>query len=347
MLYARGVTTVHIVGAGIAGLTLAATVQRPDWEIVLHEQGRRRDEIEVGTAFGLWPAAMTALGQIGLADKIRMSGIHASRASIRDARNRLLTSLPEQDVVMIGRTALQRVLFAALPDGVQWRNARVTTVQGLAGEVIVGADGVHSVVRRDRWGERSSARSRSATIIRGVVDGDLSRGEATEYWGNGQLFGITPVSENSTNWFTAFPERRFENTSDGLLHLGRTARGFPAQVQKTIAAARPEQTLINGVHVSRGLLSTVRGSAVLIGDAAHAMTPNLGRGACESIVDAVRLGVLLNRYSPAEALRRYRHQRLISPQAIRIASGALMSLALSNGRQARYRNRVMRAIGRT
>src|SRR5690625_7256541 len=103
-------------------------------------------------------------------------------------------------------------------------------------------------------------------------------------------------------------------------------------MQMTMSAARPEQSLINWVHVSRGLLSTVRGSAVLLGDAAHALTPNLGRGACESIVDAVRLGVLLNRYSPPEALRGYRHQRLTSPQATRIAAGAPLSLAPRTGR---------------
>ncbi len=339
-------TTVDIVGGGIAGLTLAATLRRPDWDVVLHEQGPRRDEPAVGTAFGLWPAAMTALDRIGLANTIRSLGVHVSKASFRDTQNRILTALPEQDVVMVARTTLHRALRDALPDRTQWRNARVWDPHTLSGEVIVGADGVHSAVRRSHWGDRSTARSRPVTIIRGVIDHDLSRGEVTEYWGDGQLFGITPVTRDRTNWFTAIPRRVFTSIGEGLTHLAHNTQHFPEQVQNTIAAARPEHTLINGVHVSRTLTTTVHRNVVLIGDAAHAMTPNLGRGACESIVDAVELGELLNQHQPTEALRRYRTRRLISPQMMRIASGILMNMALSQGHRAGARNRVIRALGR-
>lgn len=339
-------STVHIVGGGIAGLALAATLQRPDWDVIVHEQGRGPDEREVGTAFGLWPAAMSALDRIGLGETVRERGVHAAKASIRDTRDRVLTSLPEQDVVMIGRTGLHRAFREAIPAEVRWRDARVSDSRSLQGEIIVGADGVHSVVRRDHWGHRSKARSRRATVIRGVIDGDLSRGEVTEYWGEGRLFGITPVSEDKTNWFTAFAEQRFDSTNEGLRHLRHITEDFPAAVRNIIAAAEPRQTLVNGVHVSRSLLSMTRGHVVLIGDAAHAMTPNLGRGACESILDAVRLGTLLNRYQPAEALRHYRRQRLVGPQLVKVASGILMSTALSAGRRARTRNRLVKAIGR-
>lgn len=340
-------STIHIVGGGIAGLTLAATLRRPDWDIVLHEQGRRPEEREVGTALGLWPAAMAALDRIGLGRSIREQGVHASKATIRSADGRLLTRLPEQDVVMIGRTDLHRMLRGALPASVRWRDARVPDGRALAGDVIVGADGVHSVVRRDHWGDGSAARPRRTTVLRGVIDGDHSGGEVTEYWGNGRLFGISPVAAHRTNWFTAFPEQRFDGVEDGLRHLRRAVRDFPAPVRETVAAAEAEQTLVNGISVSRNLLSSVRGRAVLIGDAAHAMTPSLGRGACESMLDAVALGALLNRHRPAEALRRYRRRRLVAPQLIRAASSMVMNVSLASGRRARVRDGLLRAIGRS
>ncbi|WP_168211635.1 FAD-dependent monooxygenase [Ruania zhangjianzhongii] len=339
-------TTIHIVGGGIAGLTLALTLQRPEWDVIVHEHRRRPEEREVGTAFGLWPPAMTALDQIGIGAAVRDRGVHAATATIRTADDRALIHLPRQDVVMIARTTLHHLLRTALPARAHQRAGRVSDSRLLTGEVIVGADGARSVVRRDHWGRRAAARSPGTTVIRGVIESDLAHGEVTEYWGNGQLFGITPVSAHHTNWFTAFPEQRFESTEHGLRHLRHTSGHFPAQVQDTLAAARPDQTLINGIHISRTLPALVRGRTVLIGDAAHAMTPNAGRGACESILDAVALGTLLNHYPPAEALRRYRWRRLVSPQLIRATSSILMNVALASGRSARTRNSLVRTLTR-
>lgn len=339
-------STIHIVGGGIAGLTLAATLQRPEWDVVVHEQSRRPEEHGVGTAFGLWPSAMGALDQIGIGAAVRDHGVPASTATIRAADDRVLMKVPQQDVVMIARTTLHDLLRAALPASVQQRNGRVADSRLLTGDVIVGADGTRSVVRRDHWGARSAARSRRTTVIRGVVEGDLAHGEVTEYWGNGQLFGITPVSAHQTNWFTAFPEQRFDSTEHGLDHVRHTSQSFPAEVQQTIAAALPHRTLINGTHVSRTLPSLVRERTVLIGDAAHAMTPNAGRGACESIRDAVALGTLLNQHEPAEALRRYRWRRLLAPQLIKATSSILMTVALASGQRAQARNTLVRTLSR-
>ena len=81
----------------------------------------------------------------------------------------------------------------------------------------------------------------------------------------------------------------------------------------------------------------------LIGDAAHAMAPNLGRGACEAIRDAVTLGSLLNAYPPARALARYRYRRLVRPQLIRAAASVVMRLALGR-RYAGLRDRILRLV---
>ncbi|RBP67272.1 2-polyprenyl-6-methoxyphenol hydroxylase-like FAD-dependent oxidoreductase [Brevibacterium sanguinis] len=331
---------VEIVGGGIAGLTLARALRRPDWTVTVRERTAPETRREVDTAFGMWRPAMHALDAIGLGETVRQQGIRVTGATVRAADDRALLRSGPQDIVMIGRASLHRILRESLPESVIWRTEEIADSHALDAEVVVGADGARSAVRRDHWGERSAARVHGATVLRGVIEHDLSGGEVTEYWGSGTLFGITPVPGGRTNWFTAFPGRRFADAEEGLSHIRTVARGFPSRVSDVLAEATAEQTVVSGIHVSRGLRSFVRGRAVLIGDAAHAMTPNLGRGACEAIRDAVALGTLLGRYEPSEALARYSRRRLIAPQLIRAASSVVARVALAEGRAAEARNRL-------
>lgn len=330
-------TTVRIIGGGIAGLTLACTLRRPEWDVTVYEplvDGAH----EVDTAFGLWRPAMDALDEIGLGDRVREHGMRVTRASVRTADDRVLARIRGQDVVMIGRASLRRILRQALPPSVRWKQEEVHSTHDSDADVVVGADGVRSVVRRDHWGARSGSKPLRTTVIRGVVDRDLSGGEVTEYWGEGVLFGLTPLPGGRTNWFTASDERRFPETQAGIEHVRRLTRRFPSQVEEVLVSATTAQTLINGIAVSRPLVSFVRGRAVLIGDAAHAMTPTLGRGACEAIRDAVALGTMLNAREPHEALARYRCKRLVAPQLFRSASSLVSRVSLARGRAARLRD---------
>ncbi len=337
-------TTVEIVGGGIAGLTLAVTLRRPDWTVKVHERILPELSRQVDTAFGLWRPAMRALDAIGLGEVVRERGITVTSATVSTVDDRALMRTTSQDVVMIGRASLHRILRESLPSTVGWRTEEIDDSRSLTGEVIVGADGARGVVRRDHWGGDSAARVHGATVVRGVVERDLSDGVVSEYWGSGTLYGITPLPGARTNWFTAFPGRRFQDLGDGLDYVRDVARGFPSRVADVLAEATEEQTIVSGIHVSRGLGSLVRGNAVLIGDAAHAMTPNLGRGACEAIRDAVALGTLLNRHQPEEALSRYSRKRLVPPQLIRAASGMVTRVALAEGRAAAARDRLGRML---
>lgn len=338
--------TVEIIGGGIAGLTLASAIRRPEWQVTIREQGLPPGGREVDTAFGLWSPAVTALDDIDIGDIVRAQGARVDVATIRSADDRILARIRNQDVVMMGRVSLRRILRDAVPATVQTLEEKVDDTRALSAELVVGADGARSVVRRDHWSARSAARTHGTTVVRGVVDQDLSRGEVAEYWGDGVLFGTTPLPGSRTNWFTAFPEQRFDSVEEALAHVKRMASVFPQHVKTVAAEAMPEQTLVNGIHVSRSLASFVRGRAVLIGDAAHAMTPNLGRGACEAIRDAVALGALLRAHDPDEALRRYRRRRRVIPQIIRATSSAVTRVALAGGPAARARNRLLSVVSR-
>lgn len=335
--------TIDIVGSGVAGLALAAAIDRPDWQIRLHDD--RPDEGVVGTAFGMWPAAMRALDRIGVAEQVRHHGLRLDHAQVRNRRGGLLQDVSGVEIWMVTRPTLRRLLRDRVPATTTFEPHRVTDPGRLDGDVVVGADGVHSVVRRHLWGARSVARSAPVTVLRGVVPRDLGLSGLQEWWGRGDQFGATPNPGSETNWFATIPERRFPDTEAALAHARERYAAYPDQVREVLSLAEPARTLINGISISRPLTHVVSGRAVLIGDAAHAMAPNLGRGACEAIRDAVCLGGLLTRHEPADALARYRYRRLVQPQLIKSAATLVMRVALAD-RRAAPRDRVLGLLAR-
>lgn len=101
----------------------------------------------------------------------------------------------------------------------------------------------------------------------------------------------------------------------------------PGPIQGNGQPDAGEARLLIGKHQHQG------GQLVLIGDAAHAMLPTLGRGACEALVDAVTLADLLNTLHEDQALRAYDRQRRRRTCALSAASAALGRVALAEGAQ--------------
>lgn len=319
---------IHVVGAGVAGLTLAAASGAVRADLVLYEDGPDRG---VGTALGRWPAAMTALDSIGAGSLVRRRGVFCTRGELRRADGALLRTLPPSRVWLVRRGDLLAALGACVPGTVLRVARRVTGIDDLdevqPGDVVVGADGSRSVIRRELWGP--PCRSTGVTAVRGVVDEDLADGMLREFWGAGAHFGTTPDPGGGTNWFATFAQRRLADRSDALDHARRHLAGFPPGVQQVLAGATPDRTLVNDVVRSRPLRHLHRGDVVLVGDAAHAMAPNLGRGACEAVVDAVALAHALRDHAAPAALTHYERQRLLPPQAVRLAAGAAQRLSLA------------------
>ena len=336
--------TVGIIGGGIAGSALAARLDPSRFDVTIHEQ--RAELPATGTSLAMWPEAQSALATIGVLDRLRDVGIALDRFPMWSESGRRLADMPA-DALLLSRRDLLSALDAAVPDSAGRITERVEDPDRVEADVVVGADGVHSTVRRRRWGPAADARPTPALAVRGVVPEVLPPGELGEYWGRGQLFGLGP-HRDGTNWYTSFRSElgpRHVDVGEAIELARHRHRDAAPALRRVLAAATPETTLAQRIWTTPRLSTYVRGNAVLVGDAAHAMTPNLGRGACEALLDAVALGDLLERMPPADALAAYDRARRRPTQRLRAASAALMRVALA-GRLQPTRDLVVAFAGR-
>lgn len=339
---------ISIVGGGLAGSALAAILDPSRFDVTVHEEHPER--LGLGTALGMWPPAQRAVRRTGA------GGVLDEAAGIGGAALYDLTGTPlvvpgrtVEPFRLVGRAELARALSQAVPSSVRRVSGAVDDPSTLDADLVVGADGVHSAVRRWAWGLGASSRATPFLAVRGLVP-QRSDGFG-EYWGAGRLFGITPVSGDATNWFSAYRSDlgpRSVAVGKALDDARRRFADAAPPVRGVLADATPETSLAQRIWVTPPLRCYVRGRVVLVGDAAHAMMPNLGRGACESLVDAHVLGAALNAgdpHDPAGALRRYDARRVVPSQVVRLGSAAVARVALTR-RLAASRDAALRLAGR-
>ncbi len=332
-----------VVGGGIAGLALAAGLDPERFDVTIHEE--RPDRAGLGTALAMWPAAQRALRRVGAHGALEEVVILTSGA-LRTLDGRTLVTLPESaGTTLVSRTRLLAHLDARAAAATRV-TGRVEDPAGLDADLVVGADGAHSAVRRALGGTDHGARLTPYLAVRGLVPPQPAAAIG-EYWGAGRLFGITPVPDEATNWFCAYRSDLGPRGIDVAAALDdardRVADACPA-VRAVLAAASPERTLAQRIWTAPPLGSLVRGRVVLIGDAAHAMAPNLGRGAGESLVDAAVLADALSRLPVPDALRHYETTRRLPGQGVRVASDVMARVALAR-RGTRARDAALGLVG--
>lgn len=335
---------VAIVGGGIAGLALAARLDPQRFQVTIHE--RRDEPAPAETSLAVWPEAQRALEALGLLAAVRAAGSPAGGMALRTGPGETLLRRGAAGAGGVSRADLHRLLESAVPGSAAWAHGAVREVP--EADVVVGADGVHSSIRRAVWGERYRARLSPYLALRGITDQSVPPGAGGEYWGRGQLFGIMPASRSRTYWYASYRSDEGPETVDVGDALDRARARFSGQaaaIGRVLTAAAPDRTLAQRIWTAPPLRGYALGSVVLVGDAAHGMTPNLGRGACEALVDAVTLADLLNSRPSGDALRAYNRRRLLRTQALRGASAAVTRVALAD-RGVPLRNGLLRLAGR-
>jgi 2-polyprenyl-6-methoxyphenol hydroxylase-like FAD-dependent oxidoreductase len=328
-----------VVGGGIGGLCSARAAALAGHDPVVVERS------PAGTALGaglvLWPNAIHALDAFGHGPAVREVAAVARRAVFRSASGRKLSEIDLEalgrsegaPMLVVERPALQAVLADGLTvrhdtavSAVDERGVTLADGERVEGDAIIGADGIGSVVRR-YVSPGSEPVDTCHTVIRGIAEHDIGPGKAFESWGRGEIVGGAALPRGRSYWFYEAPSGQIDAT-DPLAAVG--ARRWPTPIPEQLTATDPESVLVHRIVRLNPLPAWTRGTVSLLGDAAHAMEPNLGQGAAQAIEDAQALLVALRELeAPADALSAYAATRRRRAQMFQRQSSRVARLALS------------------
>jgi len=282
--------------------------------------------------------AMLVFQRLGIAGKIKGAGYLIKEGFICDQRWK---PIQQMDVDYISekygvgsyafhRAALHKILIDELPAGTVELNHKLTSLTQNENEVqlnfenqsaqvvdfVIGADGIKSIVRESLFG-KSTYRYSGQTCWRSVVEMPVpARFKNTTYelWGSraGLRFGIVAVGENKIYFFaTEKSEKGGVDKTDALKEnlIGKLAE-FGLEVKTIIENAELSKIIRTDIYDLKPISSWHQGRVVLLGDAAHATTPNLGQGACQAVEDAYVLAKnLADHSSLADAFKSYQFMR--------------------------------------
>ncbi len=332
---------VSIIGGGIGGLAAASALQRQGIEVTVFE--RNPELREIGAGLTLWANGVQVLQQLGLTDALTAVSARLTHFECWSWRGKRLGSMRLDTIerrvgapsLGIHRADLLRLLADAVDRGsihlhahcVGFRSEQGTIIAHFADgqqqqtDLLVGADGLYSVIREQLLGQQPPRYS-GYTCWRGVAlfeEQHVSPGISSETWGRGRRFGMLPIGNGRVFWYATHncPAGEQDRAGERKAKLSRLFQGWREPIGRLIEATDEEAILRNDIFDRRPVRHWGSGRATLLGDAAHPPTPNLGQGACQALEDALVLaGCLADRREPVAALRTYEARRIRRSAAI-------------------------------
>lgn len=319
---------IAIIGTGIGGLAAALACRRAgiDFELFDHTES----PLSGGAALTLWPNALIGLNELGVFEN-GMDWLHfIHHGHLRTDKNADLYGLPLDwmkatygfQPSCVTRTQLIRKLRDSVGSptirkahcervsqtdkqvSVYFSNGSQETFDGA-----IAADGIHSVVRRQLIGD--SRRAVHYTAWRGIaIDAHVPPASMCEYLGKGIRFGYSKIDPSQTYWFATVNNHLLPSKTADWSTVADQFSGFPETVRSCIERTPRKSVIETSVEDVLPGAPMAWNNVAFLGDAAHAITPNLGLGACLAIEDAKVLCDTLQSGAPLkQAFARYAQSR--------------------------------------
>lgn len=325
---------VIVVGGGVGGMTVALALHRAGIPVEIHE---RHDSFQHHTTgFTIWSHAVASLLKLGVS--LGSAGQPIEQTEIRNQAGELICKMPVGEISRslgadsyeMQRDAMLKAIAAELPDGALCWDSECVEIEEVAGQacvrmadgsehqadLVIGADGIHSVTREAVAGKvalRPSGYCGAAAVIQ-FSHPDCPPHTHIDVWGHGGKAGIADIGQGRLRWYTTWkvsrkqqgPQAGRRSKAEILAHLenwygpiGDIVRATPeGQIRQNVPSDIPPIT------------RWFRGRVVLLGDAAHATTPFAAMGANMAIEDSMELAELINRCDHIEqALKEFQELR--------------------------------------
>ncbi|MDH5380545.1 MAG: FAD-dependent monooxygenase [Cyclobacteriaceae bacterium] len=342
---------ITIIGAGIGGLTTAIALKKQGFEVEIFEQSK--EFTNAGSGILLAPNAMQVFKTIAVYNDVLQMGNYVKRLKAVTKNLSTLSNMEYKKfedeygvkTIAIHRATLHKVLMSHLSDIPIHVNKKVESVYQENEEVqisftdgshhktelLIGADGLHSPIRKSIF-NNTSLRDSGQVCWRGISEIKLNGGleeELNECWGKGKRFGFVRISYNQIYWFAVLNKKQYPDSNTNLTSAFEL---FHPTILNLIKSTPAEKIIHNEIWDLKPIENWFSGNICLLGDAAHATTPNMGQGAAQAIESALALSLCLKE-SPdntQKAFQRYQELRKEKANYITNTSWRIGKIAQTN-----------------
>jgi 2-polyprenyl-6-methoxyphenol hydroxylase-like FAD-dependent oxidoreductase len=348
-----------IIGSGVGGLTTAMAMQQRGMAIKVYTE---KETVTSGNAgIVLAVNAMRLLDKMQLADEIylrgnELKGMHITNEALTPISGNVISHFSEKyhyTNVAVHPAVLYQILLQHIKDEVletRKQCVRITersreTIAEFAdgmsayGDYIIAADGIHSIVRKQLFPE-ATVRDVKQICWGGIIAFDLPlkyRHYAIEAWGRGKRFGFVPLDKDNVYWYALINKHGngFEFRADLKKELDHQFREFAPLVRQLMLDTPKTDILRDDLLDMKPLKRWYAGRICLLGDAAHAVTPNIGQGVSQAIEDAWMMASLMDQYkNPVYVFPLFQRSR-------KVKTDYVAKLSYRIGQMAHYENRLL------
>ena len=328
---------IAIIGAGMGGLTTGIALKKFGHRVTIYEQAEQI--LPVGAAISLWSNGVKCLNYLGLTEQVaKLGGQMNDLAYIDGLNGEVMTQFSLAPLIEevgqrpypVSRAELQNMLMDAFGRQDIQLGKRMVSIEDkgqhveigfqdgstVSAALLIGADGTHSMTRQYVLSKQVERRYAGYVNWNGLVEisEDLAPAQQwTTFVGEGKRASLMPVAEQRFYFFFDVPlPAGLENQrSEYKILLKQYFSGWCSQVQCLIDSIDEQKTNRVEIHDIEPFTQFYKGRVVILGDAAHSTTPDIGQGGCQAMEDAVYLAraLQINTLGLEDALKRYQNKR--------------------------------------